>query len=228
LGLTAANSIVLLYHAVVVHIGLPMIEEACSRNLTGEKVIHIQSQVAGMEAVADIPVPWGKMVMGVRTGFPGAVVCENSVFYIHDVHPEWEAGVVHIRLAVYEGACIQFRHVELLIAMVGYILIVCVERAEGVAHIHLLAYEGVRIQFRHVELLIAMVGYILIVCVERAEGVAHIHLSAYEGVRNQFPHIVVLVAAVVCIPIVYVERQKVVAHIHPLACRGACMHLLYE
>jgi hypothetical protein len=75
--------IVLLYHAVVVHIGLPMIEEICSLNLAGEKVIHIQCQEVGVEAV-----PLWQIVVAVRIGFPDAVVRGGAVTYIHDVHPE--------------------------------------------------------------------------------------------------------------------------------------------
>lgn len=147
LGPTAAHWIVLLYHAVVVHTRLPMIADVCSRNLAGEKVVHTQPQEAGVGAVADIPVPSGKIVMGVSIGFPGAVICGDAMVYIRDVHPELEAGVVHIRLAVYEGVRIQFRFVEVLVAMVGYMLIVYVEREEGVAHIHLLACQGLRMHF---------------------------------------------------------------------------------
>jgi hypothetical protein len=87
-------------------------------------VIHIQSQEAGVDTVADIPVLLKKIVVEVRTGFPGAVVC--AVVYNHGVYPELEAEVVHIRLAVYEGDCIQFRYVALLIALVGYMLTVYV------------------------------------------------------------------------------------------------------
>jgi hypothetical protein len=88
LGLTAAHLIVLWYHAVVVHIGLPMIAEVCSRNLVGGKAIRIQSQEAGVEAVADIPVPLWQIVVAVRIGFPDAVVRGGAVTYIHDVYRE--------------------------------------------------------------------------------------------------------------------------------------------
>lgn len=168
---------------MVVHTRLPMIAEVCSRNLAGEMVIHIQSQEAGAGGVADIPVPSGKIVMEVRIGFPGAVMCGDAVVYIREVHRELEAGVVHIRLAVYEGACIQFRYVEVLIATVGYMLIVYVEREKGVAHIHLSAYEGLRIQFPDI---VVLVVYTPIVYVERQKGVAHIHPLACQGVRMHF------------------------------------------
>jgi hypothetical protein len=186
LGPTAANSIVLLYHAVVVYIRPPVISEVCSRNLAGEKVIHIQSQVAGVEAVAHIQVPLGKIVMEVRIGFPGAAVCADAVVYIRGVHPELEAGVVHIRLAVYKGACILFLYVELLIAMVDYMLIVCVERQVGVAHIHLSACEEVHIAFPHIVVLVAVAVYIPIVYVERQKVVVRIHPLACQGARMHF------------------------------------------
>jgi hypothetical protein len=37
-------------------------------------VVHIQSQEAGMEVVADIPVPLGQIVVAVRVGLPGGVL----------------------------------------------------------------------------------------------------------------------------------------------------------
>jgi hypothetical protein len=99
---------------------------------------------------------------------------------MRDICSEGEAVVVHIRLQAYEGVCIQFRHVVLLRAVVGYMLIVYVERKEGVAHIHLSAYEGVRIQFPGVVILVAVVVYIPILCVERGNGVAYIHPLEYH------------------------------------------------
>lgn len=136
------NWIVLLRHALVVHIGLPMTAVVCSRNLAVEQVVRIQSQEA-----ADILVPLRPTVVELRIGLPGEVLWGGAVVYIRDVCLRAEAGVVHIRLENYEGACIQFRHVELLIVLVVYIPVVYGERQRAGAHIHPLASQGAHMHF---------------------------------------------------------------------------------
>jgi hypothetical protein len=113
------NWIVLLRHVLVVHIGLPKIAELCSRNLAGELVSRTQSQETAGEVVADILVSLRPVVVTLRIGFPGEVVWGGAVVYIRDVCLQAEAGVVHIRLQAYEGACIHFRHVESLLGLVS-------------------------------------------------------------------------------------------------------------
>jgi hypothetical protein len=142
-----ANWIVLVRHVLVVHIGLPMTAEVCSRNLAGEQVVRIQTQEAEVEVAADILVPLRAIVVAPRIGIPGEEEWGGAVVYIRDVCLQAEAGVAHIRLETYEGACIRFRHVELLIALVVYIPVVYGERQRAGAHIHPLASQGAHIHF---------------------------------------------------------------------------------